>query len=772
MIKQLVSSLPEIYQPIYGHPELSTKVSRSCADRLEHIINIHNALRGFLGRPVRVLDLGCAQGYFSFNLAELGAQVHGVDFLGKNIAVCNEIAQENPSLTVSFEEGRVEDAIAALAQGQYDLVLGLSVFHHIIYEKGLAAVKAMLEHAAALCGVLVIELALRDEPLYWAPAQPEDPRSLLDGIAFVHVLARHETHLAPVPRPLLVASNQYWILDGNIAAFQEWSSDPHALANGVYRGTRRYFFSSGHVLKYYKFSHPGEYNRTDFERELKFLKQHPPDFCAAKLLLFGEQHDQGWVVFERFHGRLLLDLLREGAALDSKALLISVLRQLAVLEEAGLYHNDVRTWNVIVADDGTPHLIDYGSIGELPQDCVWPRNLFLSFLIFVREVVTGVVDDPNPLRTIAISPFSLPQPYRTWATQLWHLPHTECTFKRMHDTLVDLPDHLPDRPLEKFDHLWMVAVEEAVQAIKDRCVYLDTKAQQAEAKAQQAEAKAEQAEAKAEQAEAKAEQAEAKAEQAEAKAQQAEAKAQQAEAKAQQAEAQSRAAVAEARAQQAEAQSRAAVAEARAQQAEAQSRAVVAEARAQQAEAQSRAAVAEARAQQAEAQSRAAAEQIRLLQEQLESTRKELQAVHQSNHHHWQLAEARAQEIAALRSSTSWRITAPLRAVKQVSRTILTATGIKLKAKLLLQHAALYVNRRPALRQKALSLLGRYPRLKARLQRVVSPVLHGTGTPTPAPVSGPMPAKVNHDLAALSPRARQIYADLKSALARRQQEAR
>ncbi len=723
MIKQLVSSLPEIYQPIYGHPELSTKVSRSCADRLEHIINIHNALRGFLGRPVRVLDLGCAQGYFSFNLAELGAQVHGVDFLGKNIAVCNEIAQENPSLTVSFEEGRVEDAIAALAQGQYDLVLGLSVFHHIIYEKGLAAVKAMLEHAAALCGVLVIELALRDEPLYWAPAQPEDPRSLLDGIAFVHVLARHETHLAPVPRPLLVASNQYWILDGNIAAFQEWSSDPHALANGVYRGTRRYFFSSGHVLKYYKFSHPGEYNRTDFERELKFLKQHPPDFCAAKLLLFGEQHDQGWVVFERFHGRLLLDLLREGAALDSKALLISVLRQLAVLEEAGLYHNDVRTWNVIVADDGTPHLIDYGSIGELPQDCVWPRNLFLSFLIFVREVVTGVVDDPNPLRTIAISPFSLPQPYRTWATQLWHLPHTECTFKRMHDTLVDLPDHLPDRPLEKFDHLWMVAVEEAVQAIKDRCVYLDTKAQQAEAKAQQAEA-------------------------------------------------QSRAAVAEARAQQAEAQSRAAVAEARAQQAEAQSRAVVAEARAQQAEAQSRAAVAEARAQQAEAQSRAAAEQIRLLQEQLESTRKELQAVHQSNHHHWQLAEARAQEIAALRSSTSWRITAPLRAVKQVSRTILTATGIKLKAKLLLQHAALYVNRRPALRQKALSLLGRYPRLKARLQRVVSPVLHGTGTPTPAPVSGPMPAKVNHDLAALSPRARQIYADLKSALARRQQEAR
>jgi hypothetical protein len=29
-----VAALPEIYQPIYGHPELAQHVSRGCEDRL------------------------------------------------------------------------------------------------------------------------------------------------------------------------------------------------------------------------------------------------------------------------------------------------------------------------------------------------------------------------------------------------------------------------------------------------------------------------------------------------------------------------------------------------------------------------------------------------------------------------------------------------------------------------------------------------------------------------------------------------------------------
>ena len=106
MIAHLVSNLPEVYQPVYGHPELSSQVSRPSQDRFEIIAQIHDSLQRLLDRPLNVLDLGCAQGYFSLNLAERGASVRGVDFLDKNVLLCQALAEENPLLNAVFEIGR------------------------------------------------------------------------------------------------------------------------------------------------------------------------------------------------------------------------------------------------------------------------------------------------------------------------------------------------------------------------------------------------------------------------------------------------------------------------------------------------------------------------------------------------------------------------------------------------------------------------------------------------------------------------------------------
>ena len=183
--------------------------------------------------------------------------------------------------------------------------------------------------------------------------------------------------------------------------------------------------------------------------------------------------------------------------------------------------------------------------------------------------------------------------------------------------------------------------------------------------------------------------------------------------------------------------------EARAAQAEAL--ATQAEARAAAAEAESRAAVAEARAATAEAA--------------LEATRKELHDVHQSNHHHWHLAEARHQRIQALLGSTSWGVTAPLRSASSALRG-LTPNTLKPRAKVFLQHAALYVGRRPRLKNAALKALNRLPRLKSRLFQIAA----GIKTQPAQPQN--MPADIAH----LTPRARQIHADLKAAIERRQKE--
>lgn len=495
-LPQLISDLPEIYQPVYGHPELSTNVSRQCADRLEKIAQVYDALQGLLGRSLRVLDLGCAQGFFSLSLAARGAIVHGVDFLDKNITACKVLAAEHPSLKASFETARVENVINHLEADRYDLVLGLSVFHHLVHEHGTAKVGELLDRAAACSGALVVEFALRDEPLYWAPAQPQDPRTLLVGCAFVHELARHNTHLAPILRPLYVASNRYWVLNGLAGKFDSWTTEPHALAQGTHEGTRRYYLSVDYLIKLVRFDgQRGHHNRKELMRETQFLASPPAGFPATACLASGTNDTEGWVVFQRKRGKLLLDVLRERTEIDHGTILREILEQLAILEAAGLYHDDVRVWNVLLDEDGRAFLIDYGSISSKAQDCTWPENIFLAFFIFVRELTTRVIEQPDPLRVVSISPYNLPQPYRVWASSLWKRPLREWSFKLMRDLLDTLPDIGQSEELDRPQDAWAKAIEDAIQIQSQAIRHQKQLFTQAEDRATQAEDRATLAEA-------------------------------------------------------------------------------------------------------------------------------------------------------------------------------------------------------------------------------------------------------------------------------------
>jgi O-antigen chain-terminating methyltransferase len=193
-------------------------------------------------------------------------------------------------------------------------------------------------------------------------------------------------------------------------------------------------------------------------------------------------------------GKLLLEVLRERKEIDHVAILRAVLEQLAVLEASGLCHDDVRTWNVLLDEDGVAFLIDYGSISPKAQDCAWPENVFLAFFIFVRELATGIVEHPDPLRTISISPYNLPQPYRAWAASLWKRPMREWSFKLMRDLLDMLSEIDQCEELDSPQDAWTKAIENAIhiqsQAIrhqKQLFIQAEVRATQAETRATQAE---------------------------------------------------------------------------------------------------------------------------------------------------------------------------------------------------------------------------------------------------------------------------------------------
>ena len=406
-----------------------------------------------------------AQGFLSLNLASRGASVTGVDFLDKNIAVCEELSRENPNLEVKFHCDSIEDIIESLKSNRYDLVLGLSVFHHIVYKQGISETKELIEKFLALSNVMIIEVALHDEPLYWADSQPKDPRTLVDSAAFVHEMGRNGTHLSPITRPMYAVSNQTWIFGEFAGHFRESSKNSHALDNDCHAGSRSYFFSDETIVKVYQLDHPAAgHNKSEFERELNFFESPAPGFIVAELVCIGSHAHEAWLVMKRFPGKLLSEVLHEKLDIDFRGVLLGTLKQLTLLEANGSYHNDLRAWNIIISDRGAVYLIDYGAISTSPHDCVWPENIFLSFFVFLREVLTGKIENPIPQRGIFMNPYSLPAVYSNWFLSLLDCHPDAWSFQLFYESLKELSfdgDALPPKVPEKMGE-WLDMLERSV----------------------------------------------------------------------------------------------------------------------------------------------------------------------------------------------------------------------------------------------------------------------------------------------------------------------
>ncbi len=126
-----------------------------------------------------------------------------------------------------------------------------------------------------------------------------------------------------------------------------------------------------------------------------------------------------------------------------------------------------------------------------------------------------------------------------------------------------------------------------------------------------------------------------------------------------------------------------------------------------------------------------------------------------------QQAEARAlqaeKSLNAMYNSTSWRITAPIRLVSNIKKNLsglpkIVTFKIKKKVELLLDNSRLFINRRPKFRYIALAVLKPLLVLKKNLNK---PYLNQSSEKV-----------VDNDLENLSPRAHQLYVNIKSSIKR------
>ncbi|ANS42063.1 methyltransferase domain-containing protein [Serratia inhibens] len=430
-ITTLVEQLPEVYQPIFKHPEFTAQASRSCLDRLEKIASIYDYISKEKGRPLKVLDLGCAQGFFSLSLAERGAIVTAVDYSQPNVDVCNKLADENSGFDVEFLLGSIETIIRErIKEQEYDLVLGLSVFHHLVYEHGAEFVFDLFKILSKKVETGVFEFALNTEPLYWASSQPEEPRELIEPYAFNHHLSMYGTHLSSVERPLFFASNKYWHIESIFGVIDSFTQRSHQLDNLFHGNNRRYYFSENKIIKVFLGGNNSN-NHLELMNESIFLKKDIPGIRDSELLCYGSNSSESWLVRTSVPGRLLLDIILNNEDYDDEKIISGVLEQVTILEENGLYHNDLRPWNILVGDDEQVYLIDYGSISNFVTDGDDLYGQMLSFFVLIKEIAQHKIRVQGSQRPPFISPYDFHGKYKVWMMKVWMMPSQQWNFKNI-----------------------------------------------------------------------------------------------------------------------------------------------------------------------------------------------------------------------------------------------------------------------------------------------------------------------------------------------------
>jgi O-antigen chain-terminating bifunctional methyltransferase/kinase len=377
MINDLIKKLPEVYQNIYGHPEYKT--SRDCKHRESYITDVVKAYKRKTGRLPKVLDIGCAQGFYSLTLAEMGCDVTGVDFNPQNIVVCNALAQE-AELKVKF----VCDEIGtAFVYEKYDIVLALSVYHHIAL-KSYSHAKHTFNLMASVADIVISEMAVKEEGFYWSENLPLDYADWFSEQRFYKEIAFTDTHLTSVRRPFIISSNKYFCCKGDLYEIE--SSTTKSYADGLDLPYKRIYFADGYLCKIVHKStiNPAHsfYMYCEGVNEVDALEINL-SFLPA-LIAYEITDDYAQVVLQIEKGELLYDKIKRRDKIKTEWL-FDILANLIEIEERGLYHNDIRPWNVVIASqqklDGTADhafLIDAGAITVENKDC-GGGNTYMAF---------------------------------------------------------------------------------------------------------------------------------------------------------------------------------------------------------------------------------------------------------------------------------------------------------------------------------------------------------------------------------------------------------
>jgi O-antigen chain-terminating bifunctional methyltransferase/kinase len=212
----------EFYQPIYGLEDVFTE--EPCRPNTkERAEGIKKALGDVNGK--HILDVGSSLGYMDFFLADHGAITEGWDFKAENVVICDLIKDIIvPQAPITFKHLDFNpNTVETIANGQFDVILLLSVLHHITAAAGIEVVQNMLKSLIEKSPTLIVELASSREyaseenrtnsllsTATWLDKLPENDMDFFSamGNVKIEVIGEHVTHVSTVLRKTYIITRQ------------------------------------------------------------------------------------------------------------------------------------------------------------------------------------------------------------------------------------------------------------------------------------------------------------------------------------------------------------------------------------------------------------------------------------------------------------------------------------------------------------------------------------------------------------------------------------
>jgi 2-polyprenyl-3-methyl-5-hydroxy-6-metoxy-1,4-benzoquinol methylase/tRNA A-37 threonylcarbamoyl transferase component Bud32 len=382
-LKEKVTKV-ENYQPIYGVAGVVDIPARESRDRCDVIFDSLGDVSA-----ARILDIGSSLGYVSFYFSDRGAHVDGWESNLQNAEVAR-LASEVNGIKANFLAKELNVETADMIPGNfYDTIIVLNVFHHIIRFQGLEATKKMVKVLLEKSPVMIVELAKKgeDESLPWNSSQPDDELEIFEGLDVkITKIGAFGNHLSENKRPLykveskktVKVNERSYIYDST--SLVAYTKSP-LRRMGAFR--RKYYFAKDVIIKEYGLQSGIEkhFNIPEVHKEiaalsaLSSLKENKKvEFSFPELLDAEVNTKHSRIVIAKAEGRLLSDLSPEILSTDEQQkeeivtrVITDVLEQLSGLQQVGLFHNDVRAWNIIVGKEKCL-LIDYGSASHVRMD--------------------------------------------------------------------------------------------------------------------------------------------------------------------------------------------------------------------------------------------------------------------------------------------------------------------------------------------------------------------------------------------------------------------